>query len=91
MNSATSYVTALGYDTGAVGNTWHAVVNGVYLLPYTSFWDTGSLVAEMAYSRLDKITKNEELYRGEGYAACVNVNEDMSDGCSTDNFFADST
>jgi hypothetical protein len=87
LNSATSYVTALGYDTGAAGNTWHAVVNGVYLLPNTSFWDTGSLVAEMAYSRLDKITKNEELYRGEGYAACVNANEDMSDGCSTDDFW----
>ncbi|PHR83405.1 MAG: hypothetical protein COA59_12520 [Colwellia sp.] len=87
LNSSTSYVTALGYDTGARGNTWHTVVNGVYLLPNTSFWDTGSFVAEIGYSRLDKITKNKELYRGEGYDACVNANEDASDGCSTDDFF----
>jgi Protein of unknown function (DUF1302) len=53
-------------DTGARGDTLHAIVNGVYLLPKTAFWDTGNLIVELAYSRLLKITANEQLYRGEG-------------------------
>jgi len=91
LNSATSYVVPLGYETGARGNTWHAVVNSVYLLPNSSLWDTGSLVAELGYSRLDKVTKNEELYRAEGYASCKDLLDaskkgDKSDGCSTKDY-----
>ena len=47
------------------------MVNGVYLLPKTALWDTGSVIAELAYSRLQKITANEAMFRGEGYAGCV--------------------
>jgi hypothetical protein len=78
----------------------HAVVNGVYLLPKTPLWDTGSLVAELAYSRLHKVTANQALYRGEGNLvrdpagalACTktgapaNTPGDQSDYCSTRNF-----
>ncbi|MDB5868416.1 MAG: hypothetical protein JWP96_748 [Polaromonas sp.] len=69
LNSKTTYVNYAGMnvqDTGARGNTLHAVANGVYLLPKTPLWDTGSLVAELGYSRLQKVTANEALYRGEG-------------------------
>src|SRR5690606_5777840 len=43
---------------GARGNTWHALLNGIYLLPRTALWTGGSLQAELTYSRLDKITEN---------------------------------
>jgi hypothetical protein len=72
-----------GYETGARGNTWHAIINGLYLLPRSAFWDTGSILAELGYSRLDKVTRNKELYRGEGYTACDSRNEDKHDGCAT--------
>jgi hypothetical protein len=103
LNSKTTFTNYAGMDvldTGARGDTLHAVVNGVYLLPKTALWDTGSLVAELAYSRLQKVTANEALYRGEGNMvagpggalACTKVGApantpgDESDYCSTRNF-----
>lgn len=102
LNSKTSFVNYAGMDirdTGARGDTLHAVVNGIYLLPKTALWDTGSLVAELGYSRLQKVTANQALYRGEGNLvagpggalACVktgtaNTPGDKSDACSTRNF-----
>lgn len=79
---------------GPRGDTLHAVVNGVYLLPKTSFWDTGSLIGELAYSRLQNITANENLYKGVGTTNCKNVSVvgaaagsgDVSDGCATNDF-----
>lgn len=80
---------------GPRGNTWHAVLNGVYLLPSTPVWDTGSLVAELAYSRLDKVTSHPELYKAVGYN-CVRTGTGSGgvaaapgskwDGCSTKDF-----
>jgi Protein of unknown function (DUF1302) len=74
---------------GPRGDTWHAVVNGVYLLPKSAFFDTGSLVAEVAYNRLRKVTSNAAFYKGAGTAACVdafNNPGDKSDGCSTKDY-----
>jgi len=103
LNSKTTFTNYAGMDvldTGARGDTLHAVVNGVYLLPKTPLWDTGSLVAELAYSRLHKVTANEALYRGAGNMvagpggalACTktgagNAPGDKSDYCSTRNFW----
>ena len=90
LNSKTTYLP--NQNTGARGDTLHAVVNGVYLLPKTALWDTGSVIAELAYSRLQKITANENLYRGEGYAGCIKTggtaaaSGDKSDACSTRDF-----
>jgi len=76
-------------DTGARGDTWHAVLNGVYMLPKTPIWDTGTLIAEIAYNRLDRVTKNKQLYREIGAAVCRNSATNvpgsgtMLDGCST--------
>lgn len=74
-------------DTGARGDTWHAVLNGIYMLPQTKFWDTGSLTTEIAYNRLDKVTTNPQLYRGVGAPTCVNSATGRAgnerDGCST--------
>ena len=94
LNSRTTYGPT--ENTGARGDTLHVVANGVYLLPKTPLWDTGSVVAEIAYSRLLKITANEHLYRGEGYASCIRSGTgaggvpaapgDRSDACSTKQF-----
>lgn len=76
-------------NEGPRGNTWHALVNGVYLLPKTPFFDTGSVLAELAYSRLGKVTSNEAFFQRAGSAACVNPAGgagDKSDGCSTKDY-----
>jgi hypothetical protein len=74
---------------GPRGDTWHAVINGVYLLPKTGFFDTGSLVMELAYNRLKKTGANAALYKQEGSAACLdafNAPGNKNDGCSTRNY-----
>jgi hypothetical protein len=74
-------------DEGARGDTWHAVINGIYLLNRGSLWDTGSLVVELAYDRLDKITENEELFLGERHPLCTigqgGPPGTWKDGCAT--------
>lgn len=85
LNTPASVVT----DTGARGNTWHAVLNGIYMLPTTPLWQTGTLIAEVAYNRLDKVTTNPNLYRSVGSAVCVDSRTGVpgsgtkDDGCST--------
>ena len=49
-------------DDGARGDTWHALVNGIYLLDRGALWDTGNLVLELSYDRLDDVTENEDLF-----------------------------
>lgn len=66
---------------GARGDTWHALINGIYLLPKTPLWEGGSLQAELVYSALDHVTKNKEIFRGVGYAGCAG--ENAGDGCAT--------
>lgn len=94
LNSKTTYGPT--ENTGARGDTLHVVANGVYLLPRTPVWDTGNLIVELAYSRLQKITANESLYRGVGYAGCIKSGTgsggvpaapgDVTDTCSTKSF-----
>nr|MBP6760142.1 DUF1302 family protein [Thauera sp.] len=92
LNSVASYTST---STGATGDTFHAVVNGTYGLPKTPLWDTGTLIGELAYSRLLKVTGNEQLYRGVGYAGCVRLGTsgataqpgDVTDTCSTKNYW----
>lgn len=90
LNSTPTGVSAVN-NTGARGNTLHAVVNGIYLLPDNPVSDTGSLVAELAYSRLLDVTDNANLYRGVGYTGCTSLTNpavpgDKSDACSTRDF-----
>lgn len=76
---------------GPRGNTLHAVVNGVYLLPASSLWDTGNFVAELAYSRLLSVGSHAELYKGVGYAGCTapdGAPGSWRDDCSTRNYTA---
>ncbi|MBP8925016.1 MAG: DUF1302 family protein [Pseudomonadales bacterium] len=49
-------------EDGARGDTWHALVNGIYLLRRGALWDTGNLALELTYDRLDNVTRNENLF-----------------------------
>lgn len=76
-------------NQGPRGDTWHALINGVYLLPKSPLADTGSLVAELAYSRLTKVNSNGAFFQQAGSAACLNPAGgagDKSDGCSTKDY-----
>lgn len=66
---------------GARGNTMHALVNGVYLLPKSALWDGGTLSVELNYSRLLSVTSHADRYNGIGYA-CAKTGG-ISTGCST--------
>jgi len=55
-----------GYE-GARGDTWHGLLNGVASLGPNLFYDSASLLAELAWSRLDRVTINPQLYRAKGF------------------------
>ncbi|MBK8993046.1 MAG: DUF1302 family protein [Gammaproteobacteria bacterium] len=44
-------------EDGARGDTWHALVNAIYLLDRGALWDTGNLALELTYDRLDDVTR----------------------------------
>lgn len=64
LQSGQFSVTADGQ--GAYGNTWFAVFNTFQSLSKTALWDTGVLIAELSYERLDKVTQNAMVYNGVG-------------------------
>jgi len=68
---------------GARGDTWHFLVNGLKLLDRTPIWETGTVLFELGYQRLDKVTKNAGLFIGEGYAGCPAGRDDKS-GCASE-------
>ncbi|ROZ69187.1 DUF1302 domain-containing protein [Ramlibacter sp. WS9] len=99
LNSNTAFVSSNGSSLdfagaeGARGNTMHIVANGVYLLPRTALWESGVLIGEVVYSRLLKVTKNADLFKGVGYMGCnaatasttsgAKLVGDKNDGCAT--------
>jgi len=80
-------------EEGPRGNTIHFVANAVYGVPRNFIANNATLVGEFAYSHLDKVTKHEELFKGDGYAACSDARSSAlpggkEDGCSTDDYYA---
>jgi Protein of unknown function (DUF1302) len=84
----------------ARGNTWHLVVNALGVVAKTPLFDAASYVGELTYSKLDKVTANQDMYFGEGYGVCnTALNnpllpaavrgqfKDSGDGCSTGSSF----
>ncbi|SEB61005.1 DUF1302 domain-containing protein [Pseudomonas marginalis] len=70
----------------ARGDTWHGLVNAIAYFGKTPLWDSATLMGEMTYSRLDKVTKNAEFYNEKGNPLCASQNGgrgDAKDGCST--------
>ncbi|WP_211360595.1 DUF1302 domain-containing protein [Geobacter argillaceus] len=49
---------------GARGDTMHAVVNFLTLLPKTPLFDTGSAILEFAYGRWNRVSENAQYFTG---------------------------
>ena len=50
-----------GNYPGAVGESWHVVLNGVKFLNPSTFWDGGAYSFELTFSRVEDVTENEYL------------------------------
>jgi hypothetical protein len=85
LNSGTGPLpTDLTGREGARGNTLNVVANALAVLTRSSWYDTGTFLAELAYTRKLKVTSNATLYNGvENRAACPTGSK--WDGCSTNN------
>jgi Protein of unknown function (DUF1302) len=67
---ATTAVPANNDTPGALGSTWHGLVNGTFVLPRTPLFDTASIAGELTWMNLDKVTQNNAVYKGrDGYTA----------------------
>lgn len=94
LNSAfTNGAAGVPYQQGATGNIVNVIANGLYILPRTPLWDTGTLIGEISYTHLNSVTGNASLYNGVGYASCRNsvnaaIPGSVNDGCGTKNAVA---
>ncbi|WP_043113438.1 DUF1302 domain-containing protein [Solimonas soli] len=88
FDSALNNVGIAADGRGPRGNLLNAVVNAIIVLPTTFVAPTGQVIAEIAYTHLDKITDHEELYNGNGTANCPPGSGGKRAGCSTDNYLA---
>lgn len=79
INSAINPVTL----EGPRGDSTHLIMNATLLgnlsaaVPYTA-------VAEVAYSRWNKVTSNANLFKADGYAGCTGLNIDFA--CATKDY-----
>lgn len=68
---------------GPLGDSTHLLINGTLLgnlsasVPYTA-------VAEIAYSRWDRVTKNANLFKADGHAGCTGLNINFA--CATKDY-----
>ena len=49
---------------GALGDTWHAVLNGVNIFPKTALFDIATLAGELTWMQWAKVTQNEAVFKG---------------------------
>ena len=75
---------------GPKGDTWHALVNGTFLFNKTAIWDNASLLTELTYTSLDKVTKDpfnafkSRSTAGAGSAATCGIGKDeIFNSCAT--------
>jgi Protein of unknown function (DUF1302) len=80
-----------GETKGPRGDTWHALVNALGVIPKTPVFDTATWAAELVYSRWDKVRSGENLFNAVGFAPCLaNATRprdfDKWDGCTTKDY-----
>ncbi|MFC5697463.1 DUF1302 domain-containing protein [Pseudomonas sp. GCM10022186] len=69
---------------GATGDVVNMIANVLVPLSTTPFYETGTFIAELAYTRVLSVdSTNKALYKAEGFAGCAG--KDKWDGCSTRN------
>jgi hypothetical protein len=85
LNSVAGYTVISSGDAsysqaeGARGNSYHALINGIYLLPRTALWEGGTLQAELTYNKLDKITENDARFNGRGHGCVTAYSKNCAD------------
>lgn len=75
---------AQGETKGPRGDTWHALVNTVGVLPKTALFDQATWAAELQWSRWDKVRSGANLFNAIGFAPCNG--KDKWDGCATKDY-----
>lgn len=94
MGLATTPSPAVPVETkGATGNIANVVANALIQLGSTPLYDTGNVVAEVAYTHLVSVDHDpsEAMFNAVGYAGCLHggaPSTDKWDGCSTKNAVA---
>lgn len=69
---------------GPRGDSTHVLVNGTLLGSLTPSMSY-TAVGELVYSRWNKVTRNPDLFRADGYAGCTGLNMDFA--CATKDYF----
>ena len=69
-------------NQGPSGNTWNAVLNAIWVLDKTRFYDTGSAILELTFNHLSAVTSNAAQFNGVGYGTCTY----KWNSCATKNF-----
>ncbi|HVP68715.1 MAG TPA: DUF1302 family protein [Anaeromyxobacteraceae bacterium] len=76
----------LGNTYQARGETLHALMNLVGVVPPTFLFSTASWAVELTYSRWLAVTDNADMFFGQGYGLCrgdVPSPKSRQDGCAT--------
>ncbi|TWJ11413.1 DUF1302 domain-containing protein [Geobacter argillaceus] len=68
---------------GARGDTMHAVLNFLTLLPKTPLFDTGSAILEFAYGRWNRVSENARYFTGNTGSNAVGAPTNQGVGHST--------
>ena len=74
-----------GETPGPRGDTYHALVNLVGVMPETPLFNSATWATELTYSRWDKVRSGEQLFNAEGFPSCAG--RDKWDGCVTRDFW----
>ncbi|KYO75107.1 MULTISPECIES: DUF1302 domain-containing protein [Pseudomonas aeruginosa group] len=75
---AISALPSSGKTGGALGNTWHGVVNLLGTVGKTPVFDAASWITELQWSRWDKVTQGEAVFKGrKGYEGVDKVSKDF--------------
>jgi len=62
---------------GALGNTYHGLVNGLWTSPKTPLYDTASLQAELTWMHWASVTQNMAVFKGrDSYTGLDKVSRD---------------
>ncbi|MFH0730681.1 MAG: DUF1302 domain-containing protein [Pseudomonadota bacterium] len=70
-----------GDTFGARGDTWHGLINLLYLFNKMPIFDSASLLAEFTWCHWQRVSQHEELFKGRsGYTARDRVDKDYVGG-----------
>ncbi|HET7793997.1 MAG TPA: DUF1302 domain-containing protein [Rhizobacter sp.] len=72
-----------GETKGPRGDTWHALLNGLGVIPQTPLFDSATWAAELTYSRWNNVRSGGNLFNAYGFGQCAALGRDKWDGCAT--------